>query len=1191
MNGHFYGNGTGLWQNSVLSDPAKNLLGALTNRRIASAYDAPSREELVQEYAQQVIRATLQQTTDAILRITPVKEVDSARVTFSEIKFDTQWWGVLAAETTPNVGFLEKDERQQSLIHRGAAVRVYTKSLSLPQGRAEFRELLHQQANGMLQTMAVLTIRTLADQGTMNMVATLEDGGTAMSRVATLKTVVGAGSAPDRIGAAVGNLVGNVKNTSTLKPVVLIDPKDAGALNEMAIGLQPNAGDELPRAPGVMTNATGPLLATAYANIFGVPHSTRRSVEKNGAVVRQNESLLNTTVTVMEYATFPSESVGSMPGNTQRVIEIADHKNGGGWRAIGFDDALTAGQIGNENIVAGSYAGDVGPNRNLPWNACTSRGHVEKASVLGQLDEAVMPTNRFAALATAMAARRSLGGSADFNRHASDLQILLGMMSSAPVTADFVSRIESEFASRPLAVESNQIETTTSAGWVPSSHYGAVSRIPASRSPTDSSDVPPGLLSATGLSALIVDLRGWATESTVQMATRAMAFLASLEASLNPMMGNNLFLGPAAVPQNLPKDTSIQGGKVFHLLGQPAVPVFAKSATATGSVNPKITFSEKQFSGGLALPTGTLTNTELAAFDSDRYGQSQFAMRGGNVILKNDDSGAEMVLPAHIAYAYLYNLPTLAVARRLPRTALVAYQKIAGAVKAGAFRRFAELVPSDAMEAVHLINHVTNDLAASATEIDARVSAIIKNPTSVSEIVEKKAASSSIPKVIKTASPTAGITFGTGLDTDFALWRNVSNENIYYLNPGSRAATLRAVSEFISQELSSPNARRNMLDSGFKRLENESLKGFLEDNSAAPEPARFAEAAPPAVYVRTDLMFSPTQAQQLYELAQAGNDFLLPGDPDTGYTQPLRPVPGGYFSISAARTSSAATNVQMLADTRLKAAKAPVAGSGFVPVRPKFDTAPRAMLSMAQPLSAEKMAGIMAHPNMTARLLAVDGYSPSERLSALLILGTRCDSTDSLLSAHRNGIPLPFGLAVFRAITSSMRSIIAVAPGELTAYNALFNPRTTAGMDATIDVTFVNSSMHHGVVVQGKGVMTAPGFMFNSVISGGSVDFVTQNNPGVGSLHVAVVPLGWTPRGDINLIDGTSGIPAARELHQRIMTNEAFASQGIQNAMLKDLQYIAVQADYREPSITPMGTMVMLKKPGTQFAHLTVRAD
>ncbi|MGE0525452.1 MAG: hypothetical protein AB7P49_00205 [Bdellovibrionales bacterium] len=1190
-------NTTGLFGNQGLSNDASALLGALTNRKIAGTYDGTTREQMLQTYAQQIHRATLQQNTDAIMRIAPLKQVDSTKVTFTEITFDSQWWSVLAEETTPNVGFLEQNEREQRLLHRGAAVRVHTTALALPAGRADFKELLQQQAHGMGHTMAVLTVRTLADQGIRNTIASLDAGGTALSRVAVLKSIIGAGSDPTRVAAAVGNIVGRVKNASMTKAVILIDASDAGQLSSLSAGMQPGAEDDLPRPSGVETPAARPIMATPFGDAYAAPRSVRRVVNSNGTVVRRDESLLATEVTVLEYAAFPSEASGSAPGNAHRVIEIADYQNGKGWRQIGFDTALLAGRIGDEVIVAGTYAGDSGPKRNLPWNASTNGGMVEKASVLGQLDEAIMPTDRFGALASVMAQRRTIGGAADFNAHANDMQILIGMLSSVPVTQNFVAGVQNEFVKLgSMTIGNNQTDTTRSAGWIPSSHVEGVARIPDSRSATDLSDVPPGLLSATGITALISTLRAWGSENTVAMATRVMAFLASLEASLRPTMDINVFLGAAAVPQNLPKDVSIQGGRAFHLLALPAVPVFVKAPGASESLEAKISFSEKVFTrDDFALSSATISNDQLAVFNPDKYGQSQFAMRGGNVILRNADTGSEIAVPAHIAYAYLYTLPTLAVARRLPATSITAYQTIAAATKPGAFRRFAQLVPADTVQAVHLINYVTGDQTAAAETIEANVATILKNPGSISDIIEKKAKTGSLPKVIRAGLPTAGIAFGLGIDTDFALWKNVSDSTLPYLNTGSNPEVLRSVSTYLSQELDSAGTKSLIDTSGV--LDNEYIKQVLAENSTIPEPQKVPVSSGLASYNRTDLMLSPAQAQQLYEIAQrpGGTDFMLPGDPETGYTQPLRPRPGGFFSISASHTSSVATNVQMLADMRLKATKAAAgamhSGSAFTPVRPKTDFEPRAMLRVAQPLSAEKMAAIMSHPNMVARLRAVDGYSPAERLSALLILGTRCDNTDSLLLAHRNGIPLPFGIAVFRGVKASMRSIVAVAPGEQTAYNAVFNPRTTAGMDPTQNITFVSATMHHDVIVQGRGVATAPGFILDRVVSGGSVDFVTADNPGAGSLHVAVVPLGWTARGDINLVDGTSGIPAASELKQRILTSHASVSQGADSMMFSDLTDVAVQADFRVPTVTPMGATIMMKQPGTNFGHLVVHAD
>lgn len=1177
--------------NAGYSPDARNLLGALTNRTVDGAFPDPSSSSILQGYSQKLIDAAIQQATDAIMRIAPREEVSSPTVTSTEIVFDRHWWRALANETTPNVGFLETSTETQQLRHRGAGVRVHTSALLHPAGQAEFRELLYRQARGIVETMCVLTVRKLHDTGLVAAANKLA-GATAspVEQVAALKATVGAGARADTAGPALSRLVASIVSPTGVKPVVLIDPADAGWLTAVAAGITTPSEDQLPRPAGVETPAAGPLMSTPVANIYGTPHAIRRSVLSNGQIARTEQSLLSFPVTTMEYATMSSEAAGGAIGNSNRFVEVADYGNGHSWRRVGFDDALRAGAIGDENVVSGPYSGNNDADRDLPWNAVVSNGMVSKAVVLGQLDEAILPSYRLSAATSTMARNRSVGGEAEFDRRVGELNILLGRIASAAVTPDFIDRLGQSAAG--LEAGSNMVPKAEAAGWVTTEHIAAVNSIPQRR--VGDSELPPGLLSATGLSALLGELNGWASEGVASAATNALAFLASVESSLAPMAANNVLLGAVAVPQNLPRDTQIPGGSVFHLLAQPAVPGFLRDQTANNGLGKTVAFSETNFAESPALSAGDSASGDLAPSDTDTYGPSQYAMRGGEVELRNADTNSVVTVPADVAFAYVSSLPTVSVARRLPRSYLPRWQAVGASVPIATFRQVARLVPENVSDAIRLIDYLTSWGDADNDAIAARVSSIIKAPETVPAVVAKQAATTRLPKVLPTASSNAGLSFGTGLITDFGVWETTRGGDLPYLTRDSSSAVLQSVSGIISRTLLHDGVVTNL-------TQDAEMRAILQENGDRPQ--RVQQPVPEASYIRTDLMFSPLQAQQIYELAQdavraQGEPILLPGDPSTGYTQPLYPAVGGYFPVGSYRTNSATASVQMMADVRKRAEAAvrmqtpsAMTGSLFTPAVPKVSQTQRVGLAAPAALSAAAMADVLSHPNMVARLAMTDGLSPAERMSALLLLGTRCDNNNSLVAAHRHGIPLPFGLALFRMVETDMHSVVAVSPGRQTAVNAIYNLHTTASMDATQNITFVHASGFHEVIVKAAGVSTAAGFMPGRVVSGGSVDFVTANNPGRGSIYVAVVPMGWTPRGDIDLTNGTSGIPNTKELLARMHARGGAAAQSSGGSILDVLGRVAVQSDIRVPMMNITGGVAMEKVVGTNFGHLAVAAQ
>ena len=1176
-----FGNG------QIASSHTRTLYGALTNRRIETQFKQSEREELLQAYSRGIHEATLQQATTEILRIVPRQEVDSVDFKFTQIAFDRQWWSVLAAETAPNVGFLEQNQVNTRLIRRGAGVRVHTQALKLPEGIAEFRELLTRQAQGVLDTMAVLSVRELVDAGLNNQIVANRTG-TMLERLRAVKTMLGAGANPIAASRAISDIVAAASVPGRARPVLLIDPADIGALAPLANGIPIPVEDPLPRPPGVETAAGKPALVTPAAVVYSAPRGLRRAVRSDGTMTNAETSLMEVMVSANEYAVFPSDSDSATLGATRRKIDLFDHTNKS-VRTIGFDDALRAGGLGDEVIRAGRSTGSAGADRSVPWNACHANGVVAKATVFGQLDEAIAPTGRIVDLARAMARSRTAGGATDFDRRVGDLNLLIGRLASAKVTPDFINRVSAALNNVPAV--SNQTTESAAAGWVPMQQY-AVLDAPITRVAADS-DLPPGLLSAHGLEFVARAQNGWSSEALAESANAALGFVANFQSTLNQMVENNVFLGPAVVPQNLPKDLEVNGAALLHLLLPQAVPMFVLSqAQGQGNRQARIAFSETNFTNAIPGIQGPSANSALAPSVGSAYGSSDYAMRNGLVNLSNGTR--TVTVPADVAYMYISMLPSIALAQRIPLTYLGRLTQIGTALGVTQMRKFSALVPKDQESALYLIDYVTSSGGAQQADISQRAAPIIAGTSSVEKLVEKQKALSPLPNVLATVKPTAGLAFGEGMETDFVQWQLVSKDGIPYLNRGTQnSAVVESVNNIVSVALSTAGNVPTDLSN------NDDLRVVLESLTGSPRPARVAAAGGAQTYVRTDLMMSPAQAQTVFDLAQQtairnGTPAMLPGDPETGFMRPLTATAGAIFPVGLFRSSSTTAAVKMLAGANASATasagSAAAAGSLFTPARqPRTAVAYKAGLSHAERLTPVQMNDIMMHPNMVARLNAVDSLTPSERLSALLLLGTRCDSNDALLMAHRNNIPMPFGLAVFRSVVSAMRSVVAVVPGEQTAVNAHFNQQVIAGMDSTVGITTVHATVNHAVVIRNpNAIATGLGMMPGRVDRGGSVDFVTPSDPGAGSLHVVVVPLGWSPQGDILLTDGSAGIPNVAELRDRLRARSSMQTAAPAGSFMEVLLSTASQAAYSIPTQTLTGT-IMTPVPSAPFAHLAMR--
>lgn len=1174
--------------NQLASQHTRTLFGALTNRRVETQFGMKEREDLMQNYSAGIHNAIMMQATNEILRIVPRKEVDSVNFLFTQIAFDRQWWSLLAEETAPNLGFLEQTEVSAHLVRRGAGVRVHTQALRLPEGIAEFRELLVRQATGVLDTMAVLSVRELVKAGLANQVA-MNPNGSKLERLRGLKAMIGSGANPVLVQRAIADLVSAASVPGRQRPVLLTDPADTSLLAPLATGIPIPTEDVLPRQEGVETPAGKPALVTPVGMVFTAPRGLRRAVRSDGTLTNAETSLMNVMLPANEYAVFPSDAESATMGSTRRVIEMLDHSNGS-VRQIGFDDALRAGGLGNEVIRAGRSVGSAGTDRSVPWNACHANGIMTKAVVLGQLDEAIAPTARIMELARVMAGRRTAGGATDFDRRVGELNQLIGQAATAKVTQAFIDRVDAAFTANDEAESNARGVEASAAGWVPMQQYSYLSKIGARRAVDG--DLPPGLLSAGGLEFISRAPDSWSNNTLSESATNALAFAASFQSTLNQMVDNNIFLGPAAVPQNLPNDLGINGAALLHLLLPASVPIFFRDKRGAGNGRvAAVSFSETNFTAVPGLPAGA--NTNVAPSNNGAFGASDYAMRNGLVNL-NNGTGTVRV-PADVAYTYISTLPSIALAQRIPLTYLGRLTQIGTALRAAKMRRFAALVPQDQESALYLIDYVTSSGNATDPDILARADAIIAAPSSVEKLVAQQKAEAPLPKLLAPVKATAGLVFGRLMETDFVQWQSFSKDGIPYLNRGTQnAAAITTINNIVSSALSS-------IGNGLADLSNnEDLNAVLDSLSGTPRPARAAAAAAARTsYIRTDMMVSPAQAQTIFELAQGrlnANDapFMLPGDPETGFMRPLFATAGAIFPAGLFRSSSTTATVKMLAGASQSAAAAgqssAMTGSLFVPAtQSRPSVVFKAELSRADRLTPAQLNDIVSHPNMVARLNAADSLSPAERLSALLLLGTRCDSNDALVMAYRNNIPMPFGIAVFRSVVAEMRSVVAVVPGEQTAINAHYNQQVIAGMDASIGVTTVHASVNHAVVIRSpNAIATGIGMMPGRIDHGGSVDFVTPSDPGAGSLHVVVVPLGWAPKGDIVFADGSSGVPNALELQERLAARSNMKEMAPAGSVMDVLLSTASQAAYRIPTQTLAG-VVMTPVPSVPFSHLAMR--
>ncbi|HPM25343.1 MAG TPA: hypothetical protein PLP66_15650, partial [Phycisphaerae bacterium] len=619
-------------------------------------------------------------------------------------------------------------------------------------------------------------------------------------------------------------------------------PADIGMLAPLASGIPIPAEDTLPRQDGVETPAGKPALATPIGMVFTAPRGLRRAVRSDGTITNAETSLMEVMLPVNEYAVFPSDAESVTMGSTRRVIEMLDHTNGS-VRQIGFDDALRAGGLGNEVVRAGRSTGSAGTDRSVPWNACHANGIVSKAVVLGQLDEAIAPTARIVELARVMATRRTAGGATDFDRRVGELNQLIGQIATAKVTPEFIARVQDAFNVNDVVV-SNQTVESAAAGWVPMQQYNYLSKI-APRTAADSA-IPPGLLSASGLEFLSTSAAGWGNETLTERATDALAFAASFQSTLNQMVDNNIFLGPAAVPQNLPNDLRVNGAALLHLLFPAAVPIFFQDRRGGGAGRlAAVTFNEANFTAAqAALPRGA--STDVAPSTGGAFGASDYAMRNGLVALSNGTSS--VTVPADVAYMYISTLPSIALAQRIPLTYLGRLSQIGNALSVTKMRKFSSLVPKDQESALYLIDYVTSSGAATVPEITTRADSIIAAPSSVEKLVAQQKATAPLPKMLASVKATAGLTFGQLMETDFVQWQSFSKDGIPYLNRGTQdTAAIETVNNIVSIALSSAGPGDNVDLSN-----NEDLNAVLSGLSGTPRPER-VNANAPRSYLRTDM--------------------------------------------------------------------------------------------------------------------------------------------------------------------------------------------------------------------------------------------------------------------------------------------------------------------------------------------------